>query len=215
MWSGLMERLFHAVIGLEGPKAAVILALFPLLEASLLIGVVVPGETALVLGGALVYMGRVSFVTMAVAGALGAIIGDSIGYWIGRRWGNRWVMSRIGRKVGGRRWERAQLYMRRRGPAAVAFGRFPPVVRSLMPMLAGSARMPFGRFLAADTAGGVTWAVGSVALGWLAGAAWERVHRVALLVMLAISGLLGLVLWLRARRAGRHGSSKSRPSRAW
>ena len=117
--------------------------LLPALEASTLAGVVIPGETALLYGGVLAWYDRVPLPAVVAAGALGAIVGDSIGYLVGARWGKRIVEGRIGRLIGEQRWARARRHLARKGLFTIIAGRFPPVARTLVPMLAGSARMPY------------------------------------------------------------------------
>ena len=190
------------------PTAAILALVFafPALEASTLIGVVVPGETAILLGGVLAYYGRVSLPAVMAAAAAGAIVGDSIGYWVGLRWGKRIVEGRAGRLIGEDRWARARLHLERKGFLTIVVGRFPPVARTLVPVLAGSARMPYARFLAGNAVGGIVWAVASVLLGYLAGDAWQRIERVQHIVgitalILAAAGVAALKLRGRWRRA--------------
>ena len=195
-----MHAFLHALLDLPPWLAIAVLALFPLLEASIFLGIVVPGETALVIGGVLAYDGAVDLTCMAVAGALAAVAGDSVGYVIGRRWGERIVHSRLAQRLGRHRWDRARAHLHAKGFAAVMFGRYAPALRTFVPMLAGSARMPYGRFFGANVAGGVSWAVGSVLLGWAAGATWERIHWVVVVVGVAI-GAAWLVLVIHRRHA--------------
>jgi membrane protein YqaA with SNARE-associated domain len=118
--------------------AAVVLAMvfaLPALEASTLIGIFVPGETAILLGGVLAWYGRLSLPSVVVAASLGAIAGDSIGYWVGSRWGKRIIEGRIGRLIGERRWARARRHLARKGLLTVVVGRFPPVARTLVPIV--------------------------------------------------------------------------------
>jgi membrane-associated protein len=196
-----LEHVLTFFRGIDGLQAALILALIPLLEASAFVGILLPGESALMLGGVLVALGHVSFATMAVAGSVGAVIGDSIGYGVGRRWGQRIMSSRAASWVGEHRWQQARLHMRRRGFWAVVLGRFPPGVRSLVPMVAGSARMSYGRFLTANAFGGVVWAISSIALGRIAGEAWQQAHGIAMIVTLGLAIIVAMALRLRRRHA--------------
>jgi membrane-associated protein len=200
--------LLHALFPVS---PAVILALvfaFPALEASTLIGVLVPGETAILLGGVLAYYGRVSLPAVMVAAAIGAMVGDSVGYWVGTRWGKGIVEGRVGRLIGEARWARARRHLKRKGLLTIIVGRFPPVARTLVPLLAGSARMPYGRFLAGNAIGGIVWALAAVLLGYLAGDAWQRIERVQHIVgitaiVLAAAGVAALKLRGHRRRTVR------------
>ncbi|WP_164737407.1 DedA family protein [Georgenia sp. SYP-B2076] len=64
----------------------------------------------------------------------------------------------------------------RHGLVAVILGRWVGVLRALVPAVAGVARMPYRRFLLANTAGGVSWALVVSLLGHGAGTAWPQVE---------------------------------------
>jgi membrane-associated protein len=156
--------LEDTILRLAAPLVLVVVFTLPALEASTLLGIVVPGELALVLVGVLAHQGRVPLWAAVVAGAGGAVVGDSLGYAVGRRVGER-LLARIPRRlVQPSQVERATALLRRLGGRAVFVGRFPAALRALVPGLAGTARMPYGTFLAWNLAGGVLWATGSVLL---------------------------------------------------
>jgi membrane-associated protein len=177
-------------------------------EAAVFLGVVLPGETALLLGGVLAATGRLSLPVMIVVAVFAAIIGDSVGYGVGRWGGIALRDSRAGRVVGAAQWRRAEAFMVRRGGWAVFLGRWVGVLRALMPALAGMSRMPYRRFLAFNAAGGALWAVVVVMAGYLAGTSWQRVQTyfgwvggVLLLVPAAIAAAILVRRRVVARRA--------------
>src|SRR5437016_3251161 len=88
-------------------------------------GLPVPGETALLAGGALVKLGRLSFGLVVITAAAGAILGDNIGFLIGRR-GGRVLAERHGWRVGVTRDRLAQLdaFFARHGGKTVFIARF-------------------------------------------------------------------------------------------
>ena len=165
--------------------------LLPALEASAFIGFVFPGEIAVILGGAAAWRGSVPLWAVIAAAVTGAIIGDSAGYLIGRRWGERLLHGTIGRLPVIRRHldrhlESARAYVRRRRGSAVFFGRFTAALRVLVPGLAGMSQVEYPVFLAYNVAGGALWGAGMAVLGYLAGASYHRVEKIA--------GRAGLVL---------------------
>jgi membrane-associated protein len=95
----------------------------PFLEASVFLGFVFPGETALVFGGLLAKEGEVSLTGVTVLAVVGAISGDAVGYGVGRRYGKALQRSALGRKVGEQRWATTERFLHRRGAPAVFFGR--------------------------------------------------------------------------------------------
>jgi undecaprenyl-diphosphatase len=184
------------ILSLNGWVAIAIVFLVPALEASAFLGFVFPGEIAVILGGVLAYDGRVPLSGVIVAAVVGAIVGDTIGYFIGRRWGHQ-ILRSVGRRVPFLRrridehLESARAYLRRRGGAAVFFGRFTAALRVMVPGLAGMAEVPYGRFVFYNATGALLWGTGFVLIGYVAGAAWQRVAGVVSRVGL---GLLVLVL---------------------
>jgi membrane protein DedA with SNARE-associated domain len=107
-----------------------------------------PGETAVIIGGVLAARrGTVDLAWLTLAVVVAAVAGDSIGYEIGRRLGPPPLGSRSLLRRRAERVDRGRALLRRRGPAAVFVGRFVGLFRSLVPVLAGAARMPYRRFL--------------------------------------------------------------------
>jgi len=207
-----MTWVTDAVLHLPGLLVLVVVFALPALEASTLLGIVVPGELALVLGGMLAHQERVPLVAAVVAGAAGAVVGDTVGYAVGRRVGQRLLAHLPGRLVKPRQIERATALVRRLGGRAVFIGRFTAALRALVPGLAGVAGVPYRTFAAYNVAGGVLWATGFVLLGFAAGPAWGTAERVAGGAGLALLGTIVLAAaaaLLHAWRPGHHGRPTS------
>ncbi len=200
--SGLVDGL----LGLASPWGYVVVALLAGLEAAAFVGLVIPGETAMLLGGVLTFTGRASLPVMMGCAALGAVVGDSAGYELGRRFGEPLRRNRLGQRIGPERWEQAERYVRGRGGRAVFLGRFVGVLRALVPFVAGASRMPYRSFLPYNALGAVIWAPGFVYLGFLAGHSYRRVERLAgrAGLLLAVGVVLLAVLALAARWVARH-----------
>ena len=187
MIGGLLDRLAD----LASPWGYVIVGVLALLEAAAMIGLVVPGEAALLVGGFLASQDKAELPVMMGVAAIGAIVGDSIGYEIGKHLGPSLRRSRLGRWVGDERWQRAEEYLNHHGGRAVFFGRFVGVLRAMVPTLAGLSGMPYRTFLPWNALGGVVWAPGFVFLGYAAGGSY---HKVATWAGRASTVLLILVL---------------------
>lgn len=201
-----MGSVLHAISGLSSPWAYVLIAALACAESAAFVGLVIPGETALLLGGFLAATGRVSLTTMIVAAAVGAIVGDSAGYEIGRQVGPAVRRSRLGRRIGESRWARAEAYLARHGGRAVFLGRWVGLLRALVPTLAGMTRLPFRTFLAYNVAGGLTWAPTFVLLGYAAGDSYQQLHRLvgrASLALACVLGVLVTVAWMARQRRRR------------
>ena len=169
------------------------------------IGVPVPGETALI--GAALYAGSthkldISWV-IAVAAA-GAIIGDNIGFALGR-YGGANLLLRHGHRI---RLHEGRIKIgiwlfRRHGGKVVFWGRFVSVLRTYAAFLAGTNRMPWGRFLFFNAAGGIVWATVFGVAYYVFGATLRRLST-AIDVSLAVAGIVvvvAFVVWTRRKEA--------------
>jgi undecaprenyl-diphosphatase len=185
--------LLDSLGSLAGPSAYLVVAVLAALEASAFVGLFVPGELAMLLGGYIAFQEHADLVTMMVFAALGAVVGDSLGYELGRRLGPSIRRSRFGRRVGEERWARAEHYLATKGGRAVFFGRFIGVLRALVPALAGVSRMPYRRFLFWNALGGIIWAPSIVGLGYLAGRSYRRVEHYASRVGLVLLVFVAIV----------------------
>jgi membrane-associated protein len=153
------------------PAWAVYLIVFalPFLEASIFLGFVFPGETALVFGGVLANQGQASLSTVLILAIVGAVAGDAIGYLVGRRYGGALQVSRLGQVVGPTRWQFTEDFLHRRGGPAVFFGRFTALLRALVPGAAGMAGIPYRTFALWNVLGGGLWASACVLGGYVIG----------------------------------------------
>ena len=204
-----MNHLADVILSLEGAPALLVVFLLPALECSAFVGLIFPGEIAVLLGGVLAFEGRISLAAALAAAISGAIIGDAVGYAVGRRFGRRMLEGTVGRLVKPNHVDRAERYLRERGGKAVLFGRFTAALRVLVPGMAGMSGMPYRRFAAWNVAGGVVWGVTFVMLGYVAGDSWREVESVAkraslvlLFVVLALVAGVLLVRWVLAHRDG-------------
>lgn len=161
-----------------GPWLYVIAGLLAFGEAAIMIGLVVPGETALLVGGFGAHQGWINLGPMIAIAIGSAIGGDSVGYELGRRLGPALKSSRLGQRIGAQRWADTEDFVHRHGGKAVFLGRFTAVLRALTPGLAGVARMPYlTTFLPWNVAGGVVWGAGCVLLGYGLSASLATVGR--------------------------------------
>lgn len=127
-----------------------------MLETSVLIGLVVPGDTVVIVAGTAV-ASPLEGVLLGVAVVLGALAGESIGFWLGKVIGPRIRESRLGRRIGEANWNRSERYLRRRGGPAIFISRFLPVLHSLVPLTVGMSGYPYRRFLAWTVPACIVW----------------------------------------------------------
>ncbi|MET0976172.1 MAG: DedA family protein [Leifsonia sp.] len=147
-----------------------------LLETSILIGLVVPGDS-IVLVAATAVDGAVEYWALVITVVLGAIAGESLGFLLGRLCGPWLRRSALGRRIGERNWARAERYLVRRGGIAVFISRFLPVLHSLVPVTVGMSPMRYRTFLAWTIPASVIWAFAYVSAGSLAAGSFRELSR--------------------------------------
>ncbi len=128
-----------------------------MLETSVLVGLVVPGDTTVIVAATAV-ASPLEGVLLGVAVVVGALLGETIGFALGRFLGPRIRHSRLGRRIGDANWERSERYLRRRGGPAIFLSRFLPVLHSLVPLTVGMSGLSYRRFLAWTAPACVLWA---------------------------------------------------------
>lgn len=169
-------------------------------ESAILVGVVLPGEIALLVAGFAAQQGWIVLWPMVAVAVGSAVLGDSTGYEIGRLLGPTLRASRAGRRIGEARWLRADAFLHRHGGKAVLLGRFTAVLRALTPGMAGIAHIPYLRkFLPWNIAGAVIWGTGCVLLGYGFSASLTVVSR-----YLTYGPVVVIVLFLAAFVLIRH-----------
>ena len=180
-------------------------------------GVPLPGETVLIAAGVLVHRGILDFGDTLFFGISGAVVGSQIGYWVGR-FGGRPFVLRWGRYVliTPERLGQAEAFFARHGGSAVFLARFVAGLRILGSFVAGTSRMPWGKFALYSLLGGIVWAAAAVSLGYFLWASISLVEhwigRVSLLLVTALALAL-LLRWTyrRATRRGRPGGGPPGP----
>lgn len=175
-----MQAVLDAVIGwLQSmhPTLRILVAgLGIALETSVLVGLVVPGDTILLVAG----LGTRSiwdWAALVVAAVLGALAGESAGFAIGRHYGPRIRTSWLGRRLGERNLARADAYVARRGGVAIFISRFLPVLHSLVPLTVGISAMPYRKFLAWTLPASLIWSVAYVTVASAAAATYSELSR--------------------------------------
>jgi membrane-associated protein len=198
--TGLVDR----ILGLPGWLVLLVAGAVVFSEDALFVGFVIPGETVALLAGASAKLGHVSLAAVLVVVIVAAIVGDTVGYEIGRHAGTRVLQLSFVEKRR-TRVDDAQAFLARRGGSAVFLGRWVAFFRAVMPALAGTARMPYSRFLARNALGGIAWGAAVVLLGYAAGASYAQVEksfgRDAALVVLGVVAIAVIVWRVRRHRA--------------
>jgi undecaprenyl-diphosphatase len=170
------------------------------------LGVPLPGETAVILGGLAANQGRLSIVAVIVVAAAAAIVGDNIGFMIGRR-GGRALLERPGRFFEERQRMLAigDPFFERHGPKAVFLGRWITGLRVWTSWLAGASDMRWPTFLVWNALGGTAWAISVALAAYYGGKSVETVFSKVGLYGGIAAGVLIVIgvayVWRRRRRA--------------
>lgn len=169
-------------------------------ESAAFLGLVFPGEVALVAAAAVAGLTGVDPFTLAVVAAVAASAGGVAGYELGHRYGHRLLRwDPIARRVGP---HIARVSRKMAGPGATALvvvGRFNQVTRATVPALAGMGPMSRLRFSLANAAGGIAWAVAFTAVGFYA-AAWWRASSGSVQVIVAVVLAAAVGAWAALTR---------------
>jgi dephospho-CoA kinase len=201
-----VESLLQDITALLIRFGPLIIFLVTATETALFVGLLIPAEATVLIGGFLADLGYFSLTEVLLATLLGGFVGDQTGYLLGRYGGHRVAAStgRLGRTW--RRYERAATALfQRRSILAVSLARFISFVRTLMPWFAGMSGMPWPRFLAYDLLGVLGWGTASVLAGYAAGRSWEVVASALGTVsgIVVVVLLLGGLFWYRRSRRRR------------
>jgi len=168
-----------------------------LLETSVGLGIVSPGEAVLAVAGAAASIGTLEIaLLLAVVYAFG-VAGDTISYGIGRHTGPR-LQHGLARRLGVTRprVERIENLYARRGGWVLVAGRFVGPVRVFAPFVAGSSGMRYSKFLRFDVVGIAIWGTAYVLIGYLFADSLQNASSVLGAIGLAVFavGIIGAIV---------------------
>lgn len=166
--AGGLHSLLRDVSNALGTWTYLIVGLFAFAETGVFVGLVVPGETMMLLGGAVAGQGVVDIYLLIAIAWFAAWAGDSTSFLIGRRLGRGFVL-RNGPRFGvdRERFERVEAYFDRHGGKTVFLGRFVSLVRAFAPFIAGSSRMRYGNFVPYSVLGAGLFVAGHILIGYV------------------------------------------------
>ena len=197
MINDVLDSVLATVQSVDPLLRTLLAGLGILLETSVLVGLIVPGDT-IVLVASTGVEGPVEYLGLVVAVIVGALCGESIGFALGRYFGPKIRASRLGRRIGERHWVRAENYLDRRGGIAVFLSRFLPVLHSLVPVTVGMSTMRYRRFIGWTAPACVLWAFAYVTVGSAAAGGYRELsaslHNAGYLFVAVIAVFIALVV---------------------
>ena len=194
-----------------GPWALVGLAVIIFAECGLLLGFFLPGDSLLFTAGLFVADGAIATPLWAACAllAVAAVVGNVCGYWIGRSAGPAVFDKPRSRLFKPQHVARTQEFFDRYGNRAIVLGRFVPIVRTFITVMAGVGRMNARRYFTYSIIGGVAWAAGVTLLGfWLGQFAFVKANIELMLVAIVLVSVLPMII--EVLRARRHGARSTR-----
>ncbi|MFZ9669017.1 MAG: bifunctional DedA family/phosphatase PAP2 family protein [Solirubrobacterales bacterium] len=142
-----LQELLDRFAEFLGPWTYLIVAVLAFLETGAFVGLLVPGETTLLIGGAVAGLGQINLYLLIAIAWISAFLGDTFSFFLGRRLGRDFVL-RHGPRVGitHERFEKVEDYFEKNGGRTVLIGRFVGVVRAIAPFVAGTSGMAYPAF---------------------------------------------------------------------
>ena len=213
MLDSFIQWLLDLFRGMGYPGIVVLMAV----ESSIL---PLPSELVMPPAGYLAAKGEMTFVVAIACGVLGSILGALANYGLAH-WLGRAFFLRLGKYVliTERALDRSERYFADHGEISTFLGRMLPVVRHLISIPAGVARMHLGRFVVFTGLGALVWCTILTWIGWFIGSredvilevlnqeARRYAGRAVLVVLPVLAGIAVVYIWWYRRRAaqGRQG----------
>jgi membrane-associated protein len=172
-------------------------------ECGLLIGFFLPGDSLLFTAGLLVSTGILTADLWVVVALIctAAILGNFTGYSIGYKSGPAVFSRPESRFFKPECAEQTSEFFARYGGSSLILARFVPIVRTLTPVIAGTSRMPFGRFALFSTIGGLLWGISMPLLGYYLGKI-EFVQQNLEFMVIGLAIVSVVPIWFELRRRG-------------
>jgi undecaprenyl-diphosphatase len=162
-----LQNLLEDVSNTLGAWTYLLVGFFAFAETGAFVGLVVPGETVMLLGGAVAGQGAIDIYLLIAIAWFSAWAGDTTSFFLGRRLGREFVM-RHGPRFGisHERFERVEDYFSRHGGKTIFIGRFISLVRAFAPFIAGSSGMRYRAFVPYSILGTGLWASAHILIGY-------------------------------------------------
>jgi membrane-associated protein len=212
-------QLIHDLIALLRDPGPIIqwggypaLALIIFLETGAMIAFL-PGDSLLFVAGLYAAKGDLNIAVLNLLLASMAILGDATSYTIGAKLGPKIFSRPRSRFFKPEHMQAAHAFYEKHGGKAIVIARFVPLVRTFVPVVAGSAGMGYRRFATFNIVGGIGWVSSMTLGGYFLGTLWpdlgKHVEKVIIvIVLLSITPMV--VEWLRARARAKQASLPDR-----
>src|SRR3954470_12566346 len=162
-----LQNLLEDISNTLGAWTYLLVGLFAFAETGAFVGLVVPGETVMLLGGAVAGQGAIDIYLLIAIAWFSAWLGDTTSFFLGRKLGRSFVLDhgpRVG--ISHERFEKVEDYFGRHGGKTIFIGRFISLVRAFAPFVAGSSGMRYRAFVPYSILGCGLWASAHILIGY-------------------------------------------------
>jgi len=200
-----LQSLLEDISTTLGAWTYLLVGLFAFAETGAFVGLVVPGETVMLLGGAVAGQGAIDIYLLIAIAWFSAWLGDTTSFFLGRKLGRTFVLDhgpRVG--ISHERFEKVEDYFGRHGGKTIFIGRFISLVRAFAPFIAGSSGMQYRAFVPYSILGTGLWASAHILVGYFFSRSIETAGKYAAKGAFALATLIvvvaGIVLLYRRFR---------------
>jgi membrane protein DedA with SNARE-associated domain/membrane-associated phospholipid phosphatase len=189
-----LQQLLQDVSNTLGAWTYLLVAVFAFAETGAFIGLVVPGETTMLLGGAVAGQGAIDIYLLIAVAWFAAWLGDTFSFFLGRRLGREFVLKhgeRFG--ISHERFEKVEAYFDRHGGKTIFIGRWISLVRAFAPFIAGSSGMQYRGFVPYSVLGTGLWASLHILIGYFFSKSIETAGHYAAKGAAALASLIAIV----------------------
>lgn len=202
----VINWVLDSIANVDPVARTLIAGVFIMLETSFLVGLIVPGDTVIILASTAIET-LPEYLFMIVTVIVFSLIGETIGFFVGKYFGPRIRRSRLGQKLGEHRWVAIDNYLDRRGGLAVFLSRFLPVLHSLVPLTVGMTKMRYRTFITWTAAACGLWTFAYVTAAYVLKAQYEayaKQYEWAGFVFIGIVLALMVVIHFVKKRLEKH-----------
>ncbi len=202
-----LHRLFFLPPFFLASASYLIIFFGAIFEAVPFLGLVIPGQSIVIIGGFLAKEKVINLFAAIFLAATGAIIGDFTGYFLGKKYGyNFFEKYRRYFFLKKKYLEGTQRLMQNHTGKSLILGRFNSLTRAFAPFVAGASQVPESKFWPYNILGGFSWATTFVLVGYLFGESYEIASRyIGRFIFWAI--LLSIVIFYLYKWVGRQKSA--------
>ncbi|MDB5204079.1 MAG: Phosphoesterase, PA-phosphatase related protein [Candidatus Taylorbacteria bacterium] len=151
-----------------------IILLITYIESVPLLGMLIPGQTIIILAGFMVKLHFFGFWATILVTTLGAVLGDLTGFYLGHKYGHHFTTAEKKFYIKREQFEKTKALIAAHPFKSIFFGRLHSLTRTLTPIAGGASNISLNKFLSIDILSSFVWAFLSILIGFIFGKSFER-----------------------------------------